>query len=216
MNPVRILIVSLFASATTMAFAQTATPKSTERGESSDEVITLSEFSVSSQAASEYASSESLTGSRTAVAIRDLPNDVVVVTSEFMKDFALTDFDKQFSYTSSFSAEEVEGQYNLRGFTGGSQMVAGFRRGGLIESNNIDRAEVIKGPMAAIYGQTSPGGTINIIPKRPSAHQTYQLDGMIADHLDRSRVTGEISGPLVKTRLGETFYRVAAVKYHTD
>ena len=104
-----------------MALAQSPKPKPAE-SDSSDEVITLSEFSVSSQAASEYASSESLTGSRTAVAIRDLPNDVVVVTSEFMKDFALTDFDKQFSYTSSFSAEEVEGQYNLRGFTGGSQL----------------------------------------------------------------------------------------------
>jgi outer membrane receptor protein involved in Fe transport len=160
-----------FGQAAPTASATTAKSPSDLKAPESSEVVTLSEFTVQGTLPSEYAASESLTGSRSATAIRDLPNDVVVVTSEFMKDFGLFDFDRALSYTSSFSAEEVEGQYNLRGFTGGSQLMNGFRRGGLVESNNIERAEVLKGPMAAIYGQTSPGGAVNIIPKRPSSRK---------------------------------------------
>jgi len=136
----------------------------------SSEIITLPEFTVSTSSASEYVATESITGTRVATVIRDLPFTVNVVTGDFMDDFAAFEFRDQFGYTSSISVwETLSTGYSVRGFDADVQLRNGFRRIGLIDKVNVQRAEVIKGPAASIYGTVLPGGTINIITRKPEA-----------------------------------------------
>jgi outer membrane receptor protein involved in Fe transport len=170
-NPQRLSIVLSAAIALLLpgAVAQTVAPKAP------DEPIEISPFTVVADKVDGYIASESVTGSRVATPIKDLPFTVNVMTSEFLNDFDFFDIDSNAAYTSSFSGLDTQGNYNLRGFGATFQLRNGFYRLGLVDRVNVDRIEIIKGPNAAIYGQTSPAGLVNIITKRPETKQSQRL-----------------------------------------
>ncbi|WP_438480282.1 TonB-dependent siderophore receptor [Oleiharenicola lentus] len=181
-----------------------------------EETVELSPFTVTSTKPNDYMAAEVTTGSRVATSIRALPYAVNVVTSEFIKDFAAYDIAEQLAYTSGFSGRQQEGAYIIRGFFNGNQLRNGFRRAGMIDPSSVDRVEVIKGPAAAIYGPTSPGGTINIISKRPTL--TPQQDvSVTAGSLGHFRTELSSSGPLGDTTaIGNSFYRVGGAYFERD
>ena len=180
------------------------------------ESVLLAEFTVTESSTNDYAASESVTGSRVATSIRDLPYNVNVVTREFLRDFAAYELMQQFAYTSGFGEQETEGFYNLRGITSSNQLRNGFTRRGLVDSGSIDRAEVIKGPAAAVYGQTAPGGMINIISRRPSTKPEQEFR-LMRGGLGHFRVDLASAGPLTeKSRWGQTLYRVSGAAFNRD
>lgn len=80
---------------------------------------------------------------------------------------------------------------SIRGLTGASIIVLidGKRintatdinaRLGLISSKDIDRVEVLKGPVSALYGSGSTGGVINIITRKGSFQKDGQLHGRVS------------------------------------
>lgn len=168
------------------------------------EIVTLAEFSVSGAAANEYLAAESITGTRVVSKLRDLPFNVNVVTSELIEDFAAFELKEQFAYVSSFSPSETQGDYQIRGFVAGNQLRNGFRRLGLIDKVNVDRAEVIKGPAASIYGKIQPGGVINIITKKPRATPQHTIS-LAAGTNGFWRAQGSSTGPVGGSR--RFFYR---------
>mgnify|MGYP006266331883 CR=1 FL=1 len=140
-----------------------------------EDVYELSPFEVSTSGdTNAYLATEATTGTRVAAKIQDLPFAVNVVTSEFMDDFAAFELEEQFAYTSSFSADEGQGNYSIRGIKAFGMLRNGFMRAGLIDKVNVDRVEVIKGPAAAIYGRTLPGGIINFITRKPETERRVQ------------------------------------------
>ncbi len=188
-----ILLGSLLAS---ISFAQAASDATDQS------VIELSPFEVSSVGSDGYGASESMTGSRVAVKIIDLPYSVNVLTSEFFEDFALFELNDNLAYISSFTDLDQGGSFNLRGFRSTVQLRDGFFRLGRYGSSNVDRVEVIKGPNAAIYGQTSPGGMVNMISKKPTNRNSLRFSVSAGD-FDTLRATAEyngIAGPEGKTR----------------
>ncbi len=170
------------------------------------QVFTLSPFEVATDGGlNDYMASESITGTRVATSIQDLPFAVNVVTVEFINDFVAEDLGDQFAYVSAFAPDgSQEGAYQLRGFRQENQLRNGFTRLGLVSRTNMDRAEVIKGPNAAIYGRTDPGGIINIITKRPS-HIASQRVALAAGGNDYLRGQVSSTGPLGSDQL---LYRV--------
>jgi len=179
-----------------------------------EETIALPEFSVSTSATSEYVSAESITGTRVATKIRDLPFTVNTVTADFLDDFAAFEFRDQFGYTSSVSVwETLSTGYSLRGFDADVQLRNGFRRIGLIDKVNVERAEIIKGPAASIYGTVLPGGTINIITKKP---RTKPGQRVTVSSGGNALLRGQLSstGPVGKS--DRFFYRVDAAADHSE
>jgi outer membrane receptor protein involved in Fe transport len=209
-NPNYVLLVAaLFAAPATGLLAQTGSPApllpSSSGANQGDEVLTLPEFNVTNNLTHNYIASESITGTRVASNLRELPFAVNVVTSEFLTDFAAFEFPEQVAYVSSFSPSEVQGQYQLRGIAATAQLVDGFRRLGLIDTVNIDRIEVIKGPAASIYGQVQPGGITNIITKRP---KTRPEEGFTLQAGSNDFVRGEAYATGPAGGSGKLFYRV--------
>ena len=132
-----------------------------------DETILLSEFTVKEGSEQGYVASESITGTRVATQIKDLPFSVSVITSEFMRDFDFFDIAKDMVYTASLNNVDSQGNSSLRGYGATFTLRNGFYRLGLNDRVNTDRIEVIKGPNAAIYGSTSPAGLINYVSAVP-------------------------------------------------
>ncbi len=182
------------------SFAQTPPAAPTKEA---DDVVHLSEFTVSAGSTKGYVASESMTGTRVATQIKDLPFTVNILTSEFFKDFAFFELNENVAYISSFSNLDQGGGYNLRGFNQSYQLRDGFFRLGRYGTSNVDRIEVIKGPNASIYGQSQPGGMINMISKSPKK-KTEQSIAYSFGSYDTSRVTAEATGSVGSD--GKTYY----------
>ncbi|OAM88729.1 TonB-dependent receptor plug domain-containing protein [Termitidicoccus mucosus] len=173
-SPRRYVAIALFCQL--MLSAQQTQPPSVRPAlaPDNDEVVVMSEFSVSSTKDKNYVASESITGTRVAAKIRDLPFVVNAVTSEFLLDFAAFDMDAQLGWVANISPTDINGSLILRGFAS-TPYVDGFRRLGPLDLVDTDRIEIIKGPAASIYGQTLPGGVVNYTSKRPETKRRQRI-----------------------------------------
>ncbi len=207
------LCLTLLATATCV-LAQTAPAPSPSQTPAED-VIRLSEFSVRSEPNRGYAPSETMTGSRVATKIVDLPYTVNVLTSEFFEDFGIFELADNIVQIGSFTGLDIGGSFNLRGFSSSFQLRDGFFRLGRYGSSNIDRMEIIKGSNAAIYGRSSPGGMINMISKAPKDRASQKLSYNFGAY-GTQRLNLEATGPVAQTALGKTSYIVTASHYQRD
>ena len=174
--------------------AQTATP--TESAKKPDEIFQLSEFNVQAAENRGYIASETMTGTRVATQIKDLPYTVNVLTSEFFEDFAMFQLDDTLTQIGGLTGLDIGGGFNLRGFASTSQLRDGFYRLGRYGLTNIDRLEIIKGPNAGIYGRTSPGGMVNMVSKAPKKKDSQQLTVRFGD-LKTREGTLEAAGAVI-------------------
>ncbi len=85
------------------------------------------------------------------------------------------------------------------GYLGGYSNIAAT------DAVNVERVEVLRGPAAALYGPGLPGGTINIVTKRPEHERSERLT-LGFGSFDTQRVTIDATGPLSD----KVLYRVTA------
>jgi iron complex outermembrane recepter protein len=202
-------IVGCLAVGLAQMGAQTA---GSVRATPGEEVVKLSDFTVNSNTDRGYVASESMSGSRVATQINDLPFSVNVITSEFMNDFGFLEANDQFAYTSSVNNVNFSdgGSYNMRGFGSQYMLRDGFFRVGMTDPILIDRVEFIKGPNASIYGEIQPGGMINIITKRPTMTPKAKMNLTFGSYgTDREDFVA--SGPA--SSLGKSYFLVAGSDY---
>ncbi|MEI6588709.1 MAG: TonB-dependent receptor plug domain-containing protein [Verrucomicrobiota bacterium] len=204
------LLVPVFLNATSV-FSQTAAPLA----RADAEVVQLDAFEVKTDENRGYTASETMTGSRVKTQIIDLPYQVNVITSEFLEDFGLFELSDNITQIGGFTGLDVGGNFVLRGFISSNQLRDGFFRLGRYGSSNIDRIEIIKGPSAAIYGRSSPGGMMNMISKMPKSSESQKFYANYGGY-GTQRVSFEATGPLLHSKLGDTNYIVTASNYQRD
>jgi outer membrane receptor protein involved in Fe transport len=208
---VALILVSPSGRAQSAGGSTTASVSTSASGNT--EVVSLPAFDVTGDAAHGYVASESETGTRIASKIADLPFVVDVVTKPFISDFAENTMNDQLAFVAGFSPSEITGQYQLRGFSSPVELVDGFRRIGLIDTSDIDRIEVIKGPDASIYGAIQPGGVVNFITTQPTTTPSGELK--VSSGTDNFLETSvSVSGPMNKA--GTLFFRVDAANSFTN
>lgn len=99
-------------------------------------------------------------------------------------------------------------QFRVRGFQS-RPLYNGFQTGGRIGSAaNIARVEVSKGPNSVLYGQSSGGGIVNLIPRSPQFDEAHlSLEAGLGN---RSFYTAsfDAGGPLQGDNLGQMAFRV--------
>ena len=90
--------------------------------------------------------------------------------------------------------------FNLRGFTLSSSN--GYLRDGHQHWSHyqqpietLDSIEVIKGPSSILYGQSGPGGLVNMVTKKPTANNIFNL-GIDFDQEGSSRLTLDAGGAI--------------------
>jgi len=89
-----------------------------------------------------------------------------------------------------FRAENPRNINGLRGYN------TTYTSGMLV---NVERIEIIKGPIATLYGNCDPGGTINLVTKKPltAAGAEINIYGGSWNHF---RAEGDITGPVNKKK----------------
>jgi outer membrane receptor for ferrienterochelin and colicins len=68
-----------------------------------------------------------------------------------------------------------------------------------INMNNVERIEIIEGPMSVLYGSDALGGVINIITKTPDSKGTLIEIGTYNDNFEHHNVTGSVRSKVSKT-----------------
>ena len=137
-----------------------------------DDVIELDPFDVTSVEADGYLASNSISGTAMNTLLKDIPMTINVITSEFLDDAIVGDLERALDFNSSVT-QTTRGQisnqnaiYSLRGFRNRNVLLDGVMGGDHLPRYLVDRIEVVKGPNT-LYGQSDPGGLVNMISKRP-------------------------------------------------
>ncbi|MCF0072102.1 TonB-dependent receptor [Dyadobacter sp. CY261] len=154
-----------------------------------------------------YKNDLSFIASKTATPIKEVPQAISYVTKEVMRDqgtFLMGDAVKNMSGVNQFTFYD---DLTIRGFrmNGGSttQLVNGLRTfSGFWKQppvNYLERVEVIKGAASALYGNTSPGGTINRVTKKPLATPQKSLS-FTTGSFNTLRTLADFTGPMNESK----------------
>lgn len=144
------------------------------------------------------------------VALKETPQAIQVLDGELLQDLGVTKLEGALELASGIAKQNNFGglwdSFAVRGFAGDENFPSGFLvngfnggrgYGGPRDASNIDRIEVLKGPNSALFGRGEPGGTVNIITKKPK-FKTEGSIGISAGSYDTYRVEGDITGPITE------------------
>lgn len=151
-----------------------------------------------------YKSDCSFFGNKTETPIKDIPESISTVTKELIMDkmeLTLKDAMDEVAGVNQYSGFD---EYTIRGFRAeNSRDINGLRGYNTTYTSsmlvNIERVEVIKGPTATLYGNCDPGGTVNLVTKKPLDKTESDIDlyGGSWVHL---RAQADVTGPLNQSK----------------
>lgn len=167
----RLLPALIVAFTAAEGVSQTAPPPA-----DAETAIKMNAFRVGTDKDYGYRKMSSVTSSRSGEEIAKMPQAIEVVSGELLQDFLANNGNNAFRYSASVSAKEnVVGQadmFNLRGFAlpryyNGVALANALSLVPINIWDNIDRIEVVKGPVGLYYANTTPNGVANYITKKP-------------------------------------------------
>ncbi|MGN8142430.1 TonB-dependent siderophore receptor [Pseudomonas sp. 22105] len=169
-----------------------------------DAISVISDYESPAGPVKGYRATRSSSATKTDTAIRDIPQAISVVPASVLKDLGSTSVERALDFAGGVSKQNNFGgltlyEYSVRGFTTSEFYQDGFsaNRGypSTPDAANIERIEVLKGPAASLYGRGDPGGTVNIVTKKPqpAAFTTLQTS---AGSRDRYRTALDVNTPL--------------------
>ena len=120
------------------------------------------------------------------VPVQDVPFSLEDYSQSFMQAVDTTRLTDLYGYMSGVQRAGPSGyDISIRGFTSGSTDPNSVLMDGLPglpartaspETADLARVEVVKGPASVLYGQDQPGGFINLITKKPQAHEETNVE----------------------------------------
>lgn len=147
-----------------------------------------------------YKSDYSFFGTKTQSRLIDIPQSISTVTKELIEDkmeFTLKDAMDDISGVNQYSGYD---EYTIRGFRAeNARDINGLRGYNTTYTSNmlvnIERIEVIKGPTATLYANCDPGGTINLVTKKPLDTVAAETN-LFTGSWNHYRAEGDVTGPL--------------------
>ncbi|MEO7598731.1 MAG: TonB-dependent receptor [Opitutus sp.] len=195
---------SPFALVLLAAFAPAAWSQSTP-APADDEAVVLNQFTVSTTADKGYRAGNSVSATRINTPIKDLPFAVNAFTEQFISDVGARDLFDVVKYAPGVTSagREFNGgntRYNIRGFDQLTPQRNGFVGTAYVDTVNVQRVEIVKGPASILYGQIQPGGTVNVITKRPTKKRFATVSQQIgSDNFLRTEVDANM--PLLQDKV---------------
>lgn len=142
-----------------------------------------------------YVATRSASGTKTDTAIMETPQSISVVSRKEMDDRDVRDIGEAVAYTSGVSTGATGettlfggNNVRIRGYGGNGTAGSSFNEyldglklyGSNFVSANLDpwmfeRVEVVKGPASVLFGQSQPGGVVNMVSKRPHEDMTNKV-----------------------------------------
>jgi iron complex outermembrane recepter protein len=156
-----------------------------------------------------------VTGQRQAyradIPLKLTPQAIVVLDADTLSELGITAMSEALDLSAATARQNNFGglwdSFAVRGFAGdenlpSSYLVNGFNAGrgfgGPRDVVGIERIEILKGPNAAIFGRGEPGGSVNIVTKRPK-FEAAGVIGLTLGSFEKTRLDGDWTGPLTDT-----------------
>lgn len=182
---------------------------STSSTKISEEVVQLSPFVVSSDDEG-YSSRQTSLSTRSAKDLLEIPSSVIVINQELLKDLAgPLQQALNFGVAGVNNNQRADEDRTIRGFRAMMTLRNGFtlRSYKKVPTFDVDRVEVIKGPLSMILASSNVGGGINTITKAPKSKQESELSLGFGDQ-NSYRAAFNTSGPLSRKSGVEIDYRL--------
>ncbi len=122
---------------------------------------------------------------------QETPQTVNVLTSQSLRDQVATKIDDSLRYTPGFwgayGADYDTNWITIRGFEA-STLVDGHMQyeegyfNSSIEPFGLESIEVLQGPSSALYGNSKPGGVINMVTKKPTKDPLHELSVSVGNN----------------------------------
>lgn len=170
-----------------------------------------------------YVATRSATGSKTDTPILEIPQTINVVTADQIRAQGAQTVSEALRYTAGVrgetygAASKFDSYTLIRGFKA-DQFLDGMRlpdgsattdwTTSVIEPYGLERIEVLRGPSSTLYGQSGPGGLINMISKRPVAAPLREVQ-IQTGSFGRLQGAFDLSGPVDPQ--GKLLYRLTGL-----
>ena len=142
----------------------------------------------------------------------NIPQSVSTVTKELIADKMALNLKQVVDVVAGVNHYSGYDEYTIRGFRAeNSRNINGLRGYNTTYTNsmllNVERVEIIKGPVATLYGNGDPGGTINLVTKKPLKEEKSEIN-IFGGSWNHFRASGGNTGPLNKNKT--LLYRINA------
>ncbi|WP_264523738.1 TonB-dependent siderophore receptor [Flavobacterium sp. N502536] len=158
-----------------------------------------------------YNSDYSFAATKTAALNKDIPQSIATITKELIADKGAIYLADAVKMASGVIPASYYNQYTIRGISQNEegQIINGMRthQHYFLQplTTNIERVEVIKGPSSATFSSVDPGGSINLVTKKPLAVDRKEIS-LSAGSFSTLRGTLDFTGPLNESKT--LLYRV--------
>ncbi|AXX86222.1 TonB-dependent siderophore receptor [Malaciobacter marinus] len=149
----------------------------------------LDEVNIIENAISSYQSEEKIKLNRTGIDIEDTAKSIQVFNEAFIQDANLQNIDDIIELSSNTvytgNTDGKSTNISMRGFSSVPILIDGLKVTNKIPNPEVfalDSVEVQKGPDSLQYGQSSPGGIVNLVKKKPSKESMANLEFEINDN----------------------------------
>lgn len=142
------------------------------------------------------------------------PESLFEFDSELIEQTGVTGLTQVLDMSASVSRQNSLGglwdSFAIRGFFGDENvpsgyLVNGFNAGrgfsGPRDISGIERVEVLKGPKAALFGRGEPGGSINLVTKKPTFQSSSEFE-LTAGSRAHRRLEGDVNAVLSESVAG--------------
>lgn len=176
--------------------------------------------------ASGFVAKHSATATKTDTPLIETPQSVSVVTAQQIEAQGAQTVESALTYTPSVHA--YEGGIRNSGTIGTTIGIRGFNLAPLhidgqkfpINSINgpeipyfYERIEILKGPASVLFGQSSPGGIVNLVSKRPTEDPLKEIKVHVGSW-DKKQLNFDFGGQA--TEDGEWGYRLTGLVQDSD
>lgn len=140
----------------------------------------------------------------------ELPQAIQAIDSALLQDLSISRFQDALDFSASIARQNNGGglwdSFSLRGFPGNENMPSGYLINGFSagrgfsghrDVSNIAYIEILKGPGSALYGRSEPGGTINMVTRKPQ----FTAEGYLklsSGSFSQHRLEGDFSNALTE------------------
>ncbi|WP_167406836.1 TonB-dependent siderophore receptor [Bradyrhizobium forestalis] len=168
-----------------------------------------------------YVAGRSSSGTKTNTPIMETPQSVSVIGAEQIRDQKPNKLDEVLRYTAgvragTFGADTRNDWWLIRGFKSddiglfldGMQLFYTSYASWKLQTPNMERVEVLRGPSAVLYGGSSPSGIVNVISKMPPAEPIRYIETGV-NNFGNAYIGFDFGGPVAtQPQDGKLFYRV--------
>ncbi|QLG47208.1 TonB-dependent receptor [Costertonia aggregata] len=179
----------------------------------------LQSVEVVGRARTDYNSDYSFSATKVAIKNKELPQAITSVTKELIADRLAFQLPDAVKTVSNVTVTGLYNHYNIRGITQGDdgQVLNGMRTRQYYFlqpiTAHLERVEVIKGPSSVTFSSADPGGTVNIVTKKPLREKRSEVSATTGS-FGTLRATADFTGPLNESKT--LLYRFNAAIQEAD